>query len=237
MADLTLADAIDVPALSAAFDTFGRIQIGEFLTPDSAQSLLRDLSCSEAWKLTFNRGDTVVDYSKEAYAVLDNAARAAIAHEIVDGGRRGFQFCYDTIRHTDTMPADAPLARFVAFMNSAPVLDLIRNIVGIDTIAQIDGHASRYGAGQFLTTHDDAIAGKGRRAAYVMNLSPRWHPDWGGLLQFYDTRGNITRGFTPAYNTLNLFAVPQAHSVSWVTPLAHHPRLAITGWMLDPTRG
>ncbi|RDE05314.1 hypothetical protein DVW87_08585 [Sphingomonas aracearum] len=224
---------MDVTALSAAFDTHGRIQISGFLTDDTARALGRDLSLSGDWKLTFNRGTTVLDYDQAAYAQLDEDARRAIAHDIVDGGRRGFQFCYDTIRETEAIAPDAPLRRFNRFMNSPDMLALVRQVTGFDTIERLDGHASRYGPGQFLTTHDDHIAGKGRRAAYVMNLSGQWHPDWGGLLQFFDARGNVVRAFTPAFNTLAVFAVPQAHSVSWVTPLAANPRLAITGWMLE----
>jgi Rps23 Pro-64 3,4-dihydroxylase Tpa1-like proline 4-hydroxylase len=71
----------------------------------------------------------------------------------------------------------------------------------------------------------------GRRAAYVLNLTPEWRPDWGGLLQFYDAMGNVSRAFTPGFNVLNIFRVPQPHSVSWVTPLAAAPRYAVTGWL------
>jgi hypothetical protein len=38
-----------------------------------------------------------------------------------------------------------------------------------------------------LAPHDDSHAGEGRRYAYVINLSQRWKPEWGGLLQFIDT--------------------------------------------------
>jgi len=68
----------------------------------------------------------------------------------------------------------------------------------------------------------------------VLNLTPDWRPDWGGLLQFFDKRGDVFRAFTPRFNVLNLFRVPQPHNVSWVTPLAGAPRYAVTGWMRAP---
>jgi len=43
--------------------------------------------------------------------------------------------------------------------------------------------------------------------------------------------GNVTRAFTPGFNILNLFRVPQPHSVSWVNDLAPSPRYAVTGWL------
>lgn len=234
MAEIRVDETLDVVALAEAYRRHGRIQIGGFLMEEDARALLRELASSDRWKLTFNRGDRVIDLGPAAYAALSADERRAIANGIVEGGRERFQFCYDVIRDAPDDPSGGALGRFVRFLNSAPVLDLFRRITGLETLATIDGHASRYGHGHFLTTHDDEQPGKARRAAYVMNLSPGWRPDWGGLLQFFDGQGNVTRAFTPAWNALNLFAVPQAHSVSWVTPLARHPRHAITGWLLDP---
>lgn len=236
MSHIHLNQALDTAALRTAYAEHGRVQIHNFLAEDAASTLARELATNQAWRLTFNDGDKVVDHTRDSYARLSEEQRAAMARGIVDRGRKGFQFCYDVIRD-DAGASDAddgPLTRFVRFLNETSVLEKIREITGARAIARVDGHASRYTAGQFLTTHDDRIEGRGRRAAYVLNLSPLWHPDWGGILQFFDGHGNVTRGYTPAFNTLNLFAVPQPHSVTWVTPLATAPRLSITGWVLEP---
>lgn len=95
----------------------------------------------------------------------------------------------------------------------------------------VDGQATRYLPGHFLTGHDDDVAGKGRIAAYVLNLTPAWRTEWGGLLQFHDPAGDVLRGLLPRFNTLNLFTVPQLHSVSLVAPFAASPRYAVTGWI------
>lgn len=234
MLALQLNQDLDVAVLREAYGRHGRIQIGDFLAVESARALFDALMRSTEWKLTYNRGELVHDHDRAAYARLEPDERRMLSDAIVAGGRDGFQFCYDTIRGRNDVPSDPPLAAFTAFLNSAPLLDLLRGITGADDVETIDAHASRYGPGQFLTTHDDRIATRGRRAAYVMNLTPRWRPDWGGLLLFYDAQGNVVRGFTPGFNVLNLFAVPQAHSVSWVNQLAAVPRVSITGWLLGP---
>jgi 2OG-Fe(II) oxygenase superfamily len=87
-----------------------------------------------------------------------------------------------------------------------------------------------YAATHFLTAHDDRDESKGRVAAYVLNLTPRWSSDWDGLLQFLDADGHVAEAYTPAFNALNVFRVPQPHSVSFVAPFAGQPRLSITGW-------
>jgi len=65
----------------------------------------------------------------------------------------------------------------------------------------------------------------------VFGLTPVWRAEWGGLLLFHDGEGDIARGYTPRFNTLNLSAVPQLHSVSLVSRAAAHRRYAVTGWL------
>ena len=45
------------------------------------------------------------------------------------------------------------------------------------------------------------------------------------------TDGRVLESFTPRWNSLSLFKVPALHCVSYVTPWAAGPRLAVTGWL------
>ena len=232
MAAFAIAPTVDAKAARNSYREQGRVRIADFLTRTSAEVLLGELQASHGWRLTANRGDQVVDFRPEMLAAFGPAEWAKLDTAVTMGGRYGFQFRYETIRLKDEADeAAAPrLAELARFMSSPPVLGLVRAMTGADDIAFADAHASRYTAGHFLAVHDDESPQMGRRAAWVLNLSPGWRPDWGGLLLFHDRNGNIREGFTPAFNTLNVFAVPQPHSVSWVTPLAAEPRYAVTGW-------
>jgi Rps23 Pro-64 3,4-dihydroxylase Tpa1-like proline 4-hydroxylase len=64
----------------------------------------------------------------------------------------------------------------------------------------------------------------------VINLSRNWQADWGGLLQFLDSDGEVVRTLMPRFNTISLFRVPADHLVSPVAPFATGARYAITGW-------
>ena len=64
-----------------------------------------------------------------------------------------------------------------------------------------------------------------------MNLTARWRADWGGMLLFLDDEDHVAEGYMPAFNSLNIFKVPQRHAVSIVAPFAGEPRLSITGWL------
>ena len=235
MTRIAINPALDPATLAPMFAQHRRMQIADFLTVDAATFLYRQLAESMEWKLAANRGEQIIDFSQATLDAFTDDQWAKLRKAVTSGGRYGFQFCYETIRLPKAGPGPAAppsaLASFADYFSSADIVAFFRTLTGAADIVFADAHASRYREGHFLTTHDDAQEEMGRRAAYVLNLSPEWRPDWGGLLLFYDHLGNVVRGFTPSFNMLNIFAVPQAHSVSWVTPLAGAPRYAITGWL------
>ena len=106
----------------------------------------------------------------------------------------------------------------------------MREVTGLDAIAWTDAQATLYRPGDFLTTHDDETGGHKRLAAYVLNMTPGWRPDWGGILQFLDERGNIEEGYSPAFNAPRLpdaicFARSATFSsASGMMPLMYAPR-------------
>ena len=100
---------------------------------------------------------------------------------------------------------------------------------GLAAIQRTDAQATLYRPGDFLTVHDDSIGGHKRLAAYVLNLTPIWRADWGGVLQFLGANGHVEEGYVPCFNALNVFRVPTQHSVSQVA-LYGSLRYSITGW-------
>lgn len=116
------------------------------------------------------------------------------------------------------------------FLNAPTTIDAIKKISGFDDIKAASAQVTRYLPNNFLTRHNDINPNEKRRVAYVLNLSPQWHPDWGGLLQFYQKDGVPRDAWAPVFNSLSLFDAEHVHAVTSVAPFAVNPRLAITGW-------
>ena len=116
------------------------------------------------------------------------------------------------------------------FLNSEEMLSFISAVSGRDDLLSADAHFTRYTPGQFLTHHRDDNTNEQRRLAYVLSLSKDWHPDWGGLLQFFEDNGTPRDAWVPQFNTLSLFDVRHVHSVTFIAPFAREPRLSVTGW-------
>ncbi|HWH17930.1 MAG TPA: 2OG-Fe(II) oxygenase family protein [Allosphingosinicella sp.] len=211
------------------------MQIRPFLTEKSAERLLRHLRAREDWRLLVNQGEKLFELDRPAQQALTAAARQKLEAAIHKAAREQFQFCFETIRVPDD-PGEregdpTPLAEFARFMSSPEVLEPLRRITGCGSIGFADAQATAYGPGHFLTGHDDNVTGKNRHAAYVLSLASRWRPEWGGLLMFHRDDGNIEEALTPCFNSLNLFKVPQLHSVSYVAPFVPYRRYAVTGWL------
>lgn len=232
-----LADGLDPAKLALMFAQAGRLQIAGFLGGTGAPDLARELAESRDWVLTRNKGEQIYDYREAALIAMSASERAAVSAEVVAGARAGFQFCYETIRLPKPGQPRPPglLAELERFLCSDEIVAFFRAVTGASDIAFADAHASRYQPHHFLTAHDDRIDGQGRRAAYVLNLTPNWRAEWGGLLLFHGRDGSVSRGFVPTFNALTVFTVPQAHSVSYVTPIAPYPRHAVTGWLRAKT--
>jgi len=234
MLSLELNPALDAACIQSRFAETNRVQIRNFLTDWCAERLARTLEEQHDWNLVTTHGGRHIDLDyrgMEARPQADKDRLQAIVHEQARADF-GYLFCnvplYD-LAHREKLQ-ELALLEVYRFLNSSPAIEFVRSVTGAEDISFADSQATKYLPGHFLTTHDDAVQGKNRRAAYVLSMTRDWRPDWGGLLQFFGDDGRFEEAFIPGFNTLSIFAVPQQHSVSVVAPFAGAPRYSITGW-------
>ena len=212
----------------------GRVQIPGFLQEPSALRLHQCLSEEVPWE-TAQRSDAVLadgqDRSPPPGSAADEVALAATCLR----AREGFEFYFDRYRMIDARrdgtDPQLVLHAVVDFLNSPQFLGFARQLTGDPAIRMVSAIGVRYRAGHFLRAHNDLANDENRAFAYVINLSRQWSPDWGGLLHFLDPeQRRVVDTFTPLWNSLSLFRVPQPHVVSLVAPWAGSARYSITGW-------
>lgn len=230
----TLDPTLDLAVLADRYRREGRVVIDNPLAGDATLLLAAHLRQRNDWRKLVLSGERVVEFDRARWASIAPDRAEALNLAVYAAARAGFQFRFDSIRVSDAAwdrEADTtPLGRFARWLSSPAMLDALRTITGADDVQFADAQATAYAPGDFLTVHDDAVAGKHRRAAYVFGLTPGWRPEWGGLLLFHG-RGGELGAVTPGFNRLTIFAVPQDHSVSEVTRAAPARRYSITGWL------
>lgn len=225
--------ALDVTAAARRLAATGRTRLHGVFGDGSAaiHAAMTDpaMVWNRAIRNPYNADVPVAVFENEP---LEEQARLiALAHE---EATEGFQFVFDRLRLGQARAMGLAIPQTLydlhAAFNAPPWLDFARRLTGDDAIAYVDAQATRYLPGHFLNGHTDEHEGAGRLYAYVLNVSPAWRADWGGLLMFTEPDGQVAETFVPQFDTLNVFRVPAWHTVSMVAPFAGAARYSITGW-------
>jgi Rps23 Pro-64 3,4-dihydroxylase Tpa1-like proline 4-hydroxylase len=225
---LELNPDLDRAAMAASFRRAGRVQVRSLLTDAAARRLHYALEHETPWGLMFNEGKKTHEFA--TVSTDDHQEFAVAAWERAHTSFQYFYHYYRLLENRNVRPEPGHyLGKFVDFLTSQKFLSFIREITEVDMIAWASSTATLYKPLDFLSIHDDDHRGDRRLVAYALNLTPNWRPDWGGALQFYDTRDHIEEGYLPTFNTLNLFRVPKLHSVTQVSSFGGL-RYAISGW-------
>ena len=231
---LVLNGKADTRSAALAFKKTGACALDAVLTTPSARRLLKAAQVWPHWnRVTFIDG-VHRDFDAAQMDALTPDKRSHFDNLVTLGAQKGFQYLFDNVALYDSGRSgtlEDPVFR-AAFelVRSKPFRDLGRTLTGSNDIQFADCQLTRFLPGHFLTVHDDDIDGKNRIAAFVLNLTADWTSDYGGLLTLLDETGDVRRGYTPAFNRLALFKVPQPHAVSVVARFAPAPRFAVTGW-------
>lgn len=233
--------AVDRETPRRDFADSSRAQVRDVLTRETASEIRRLLMDEMRWGMAVGHNNAAPrSFRNSELASAEGAQEvnraAAGAQAATRSGEYGF--CYAHFPFVDALnerwEPGGIHELLLEYLNSDAFLELARDITGIEELCRADGQATLFAANHYLGRHIDSHVAEGWRVAYVLNLTiDDWHPDWGGYLLFLDENGDIAKGYRPRFNSLNLFAVPQSHSVSFVPPFAPKGRLALTGWLSD----
>jgi Rps23 Pro-64 3,4-dihydroxylase Tpa1-like proline 4-hydroxylase len=235
-AKIALDLTIEPETIRTMLQRFGRVHIPGVLTAEAAEAVYRSLAEETPWRRTLNSSQNKrVTLYLDAYYTRPEAWRAELEAAVHHQAALGFQYVFDNYDLATEIEAGRRhglvCEAVYDYFNSPPFLDFLRKATGEPRIAYCDAQATRYTRGQFLNEHDDTAEGRDRLFAYVLSLTPEWKADWGGLLLFLDEDGHVAEGYTPRFNSLNLFRVPVRHCVSAVAAFCPAARYSITGWI------
>lgn len=229
-----LNEDLDIDALAAEFRVDGRIRIRNFLQSDIADRIRDDCLPEVPFELVyFDDGRNRVAGEAEM-AVLTEQQKKKLNKRIMAAASQGMGFLYNGYMMKRARQGVSENLKFLhevfEYFNSDEMLAFINQVTARDDLKSADAQYTRYLPGHFLTRHRDEVQSKERRVAYVLGFSQSWHPDWGGLLQFYEEDGRPRDAWVPGFNSLSLFDIGHIHAVTYVTPFALEPRLSLTGW-------
>lgn len=231
---------LNTEALAKSYSADKRLMVENFLLPDVAQRMREACLTSVPFDIQYVLDDKYQSLSQEEAAKYSPEEQRAINNRIFAAASQGVGFLYEgylksRVKTTLENILDEKLAFLhdvFSYISSEEVLSHIRKITGCDEITGAEPQYTRFTPGHFLTRHRDIVGGRHRRIAFVLGLTRGWHPDWGGLLQFYQEDGTPRDAWMPRFNVLSIFDVSHIHAVTYVTPFATAPRLSLTGWFV-----
>lgn len=226
--DFQLNPELDVDKISQDYSSEQRVRIKELLPVEQAAHLSKCLAEQTSYRQAFVLGDKYGEASTQELNKLAEEERNRLLNGVTQQAANGVGFWYE--RSAIQANDEGLTGDFFKWLNSEAVLKTIAQISGAGEISGAVAEATRYKPGDFLTRHKNEIGKEKRQIAFAINLSPRWHPDWGGLLQFYQQDGTPRDTWSPDFNSLSLVDVSHIQSVTYVTPFAPEPRLAVSGW-------
>jgi len=231
--EIQLNPNLDPEKYAKIFQQVGRVHIPEILTPESAQKIYGALTEDVPWQTNFNDGEKGHTLHQLQIDAMNETQCDLLTTHINQKAQYDFQYVYNAYSLSDAceqgINQDLYINKMLDFVNSEDYLNFVKKVTGHEEATYSDAQCTLYRPGHFLSDHSDDVGGKNRLAAYVLNFTPNWRPDWGGILQFIDENGHISQGISPTFNALNILKIPQKHSVSYVVPHADGGRYAIKG--------
>lgn len=232
---------LDRKALAGRFARERRVQIRDVLTDRTAREVRNILSRHTEWGVAWQAGHdgphSILPGRDPQPSQQESAAIGQKVIAAMKGDEYAFVYGHYPIltAYQEKWNEGSPHDLLLEHINAEPFLGLVREVTGIPELVKADAQGTLYRPGNFLACHDDSHVAEGWRLAYVLNMASDedWRPEYGGYLLFYDEEGDVIAGFKPRFNALNIFAVPQRHSVGYVAPFAPVARYAITGWFRD----
>ena len=225
---------LNVKSLRQRFSRDDRVRGDNLLQPEVIEQVASEIE-QAPFELVYVLDGKMQTTSKDRMDAMSVTQKKKINQTIREQAAAGVGFLYGSCHLGAGRPQNigSKMARlFDEFIASPQMIEFVQGVTGDKSINRVSGHYTRYQPGHFLTRHRDEVQQEHRRFAYVLSFTPEWHPDWGGLLQFYEEDGTPRDAWAPRFNSLTLFDIRHIHAVTYVTPFARKPRLSLTGWFM-----
>jgi len=164
-----LADA------ASSYARNGILRIADLFPADVAEALYHHLDTEVEWWRAVSEAENAWDLAPGMIAAMDGGKERELIAAVHKSASQGFQFLFDSVIVSDDAAERKArgmlVDRLVEALNHPSSLETFRAITGEPDIRLVNGQATRYLPGHFLTSHDDGIDGEDRVAAYVINLS------------------------------------------------------------------
>ena len=224
----SISPALNAKSIHHEFLQDSRVRVNNIMPTGQVESIYKVLHENITFDQAFTLNNQAQLLPRKEIANLGQRGINDLMRQVYQNASQGIGFWYG--RAPDSERRNPVLAAFEHWIKSNDVINFIKTATGKNDICNAVIQYTKYTPGEFLTRHKDEGAEGQRRIAFILHLSPQWHPDWGGLLQFYQQDGQPRDAWAPKFGCLHLFDTKHIHAVTTVSPFAAAARYTISGW-------
>ena len=150
---------IDLSSAATTLGNRGQVQIHDFASEESAETLHGWLQRHNDWYLSYKEGPDNFETSDAEFAVLTLEQKHRFTAGLYRRAHSGFQYLFKRYSISQAVSSGEnqghPIHAVRHWVTGEDFLGVMRHVTRRDHIRTSDSYASLYGPGHFLTRHDD----------------------------------------------------------------------------------
>ncbi|MBE1298866.1 MAG: hypothetical protein GJ680_03005 [Alteromonadaceae bacterium] len=222
---------VDVAAARRDYRDFGWARITDILSNPFAEKVIQNIVKNVEFKNTFMLGEERLGFSDNELANLTGEKRQALFSQINKQASEGKGFVYGQVPLAADTLSDThqALKTLLQWINEEDTVDMFKDITGLSQMAFAKCQVARFSQGQFLLKNTLKAENKNSQLGFILDLTPDWDTDWGGLLQLHSTNDMPASAFTPQFNSMIIFNASSAYSVTYLAPFIKYYKYCVMG--------
>jgi SM-20-related protein len=231
MTDITNA-YIDIVKARRDYRDFNWARVDDIWSATFAEKVIQNIVRNIAFVNHFIVDGEQMQLTDEQLKNLDREKQQALFQRIHLQASQGQGHLYAKRECDNNSPQIdvGALKDTITWLGAEPTLDMISDITGKKPLTDSSCTITRFSQGQFLTTNTFTKLEEKSKIGFILDLTPDWKADWGGLLQLHAEDGEPAIAFTPKFNNLILFDASRPFSISYLAPYIKYYKYSLMGW-------
>lgn len=227
-----LNNFVDIVKARRDFRDFGHAVVEDIWKAAFAEQVIQNIVRNVSFLQCFYAGNEQKELSEKQLSELPQEERQSLFQQIHAEAGKGLGHYYARWQcdSQGQQSASGALHSALTWLTNEDNLDLVRDISGIKNLNSVGCMVCRFSQGQYISQRVSGEEDQQRKLAFIIDLTPEWKPEWGGLLHLHATDEQPATFFTPSFNQLTLFDAQKPWSLSYVAPYIKYYRYSLVGW-------
>lgn len=219
---------VDVVKSRRQYRDFNWSRLEDIFNASFAEKVIQDLVRNTEFENVFFIDGEQFAMTDAQLAGLPESNRNQLVKQIHDSASNGEGYLYSKRTVINDSSANA-CSEVLKWLNSDETIELVTDITGLSDLSYALCDGVRFSKGQFLTDKANRITSKFEKIGFMLDFTPDWNINWGGLLHLHSVYEDSGVTFTPVFNNMILFDASFDYSVTYLANYIKYNRYSLMG--------